>query len=346
MDDVLKQRLIGAAVLIALAVIFVPMLFDRSQDPMLEKALDSGMPQSPLADKEVRRIPLNPSASRQTPATEAGPSVERPALAMPTVEQQSEPTRERLALSGSGEQGSEQMPEQGTDQVTEQSTEPATDSATDADADSAAQLAANDQAPATDASVEVEQIRPREQVMPQAPSPSTAPIAANWSQGWRVQVASFGVQATADDIAGSLEAMGQGVRVDRIVRGESVLYRIQTGPYANRDEAQEAKNLINQSVAGVAPVVLAPNQAGDGASDAAPGYAVQVGSFTSQANAQRLQQRLIDQDFETFLLSESVGSRIIWRVRVGTVATREEADHLLQTLKDQAGVEGLVVSHP
>lgn len=338
MDDVLKQRLIGAAVLIALAVIFVPMLFDRSQDPMLEKALDSGMPQSPLADKEVRRIPLNPSASRQTPAAEAGSSAERPALAMPIVEQQSEPTRERLALSGSGEQGSEQMPEQGIGQVTEQSTE--------LTADAAAQLAGNDQAPATDASVEVEQSPLREQVMPQAPSPSTAPIAANWSQGWRVQVASFGVQATADDIAGFLEAMGQGVRVDRIVRGESVLYRIQTGPYANRDEAQEAKNLINQSVAGVAPVVLAPNQAGNGASDAAPGYAVQVGSFTSQANAQRLQQRLIDQDFETFLLAESVGGRTIWRVRVGTVATREETDHLLQMLKDQAGVEGLVVSHP
>lgn len=344
MDDVLKQRLIGAAVLIALAVIFVPMLFDRSQDPMLDKTLDSGMPQSPLADQEVRRIPLNPNVSRQGPSTDQGSAAERPAVPMPSAEPSPEPTRERLALSASDEVSDDEasVPEQATDQDRTEDNE----AGSDAVDESVADVAANDQATSTAPSAQTQQSPPEEQATADTPSPSSSSASADWSEGWRVQVASFGAQATADDIADALKAMGQGVRVDRIVRGESVLYRIQTGPYPDRETAEQARAIISESVAGVAPVVRAPDQATDGASDVAAGYAVQVGSFTSQANAERLQQRLIDQGFETFLITESVGSRTIWRVRVGTVATRELADQLLSDLKDQAGVEGLVVSHP
>jgi len=78
----------------------------------------------------------------------------------------------------------------------------------------------------------------------------------------------------------------------------------------------------------------------------APGFAVQVGSFTSQANAERLEQRLRAEGFETFLVVEPVGSRTIWRVRVGTVPTREAAQALLSDIQERAGVEGLLVSHP
>ncbi|HEY7905901.1 MAG TPA: SPOR domain-containing protein [Wenzhouxiangella sp.] len=344
MDDVLKQRLIGAAVLIALAVIFVPMLFDRSQDPMLEKALDSGMPQSPLADKEVRRIPLNPNASRQGPSTDEGSAVERPVVPMPSTEPSSEPTRERLALTATDEVTDEETsaPKQETDRDATQNNE----AVSDAVDESVADVAVDERATSTDPSAQTQQSLSEDEAAAEAPSPSSSSASTDWSEGWRVQVASFGVKATADDIADALTAMDQSVRVDRIVRGESVLYRIQTGPYADRETAEQAQALISESVAGVAPVVRAPNQAGDDASDVAAGYAVQVGSFTSQANAERLQQRLVDQDFETFLVAESVGSRTIWRVRVGTVATRERADELLQALIDRAGVEGLVVSHP
>ena len=64
MDDVLKQRLVGAAVLIALAVIFVPMLFDAPRDERLERQLDPAIPSSPERDDNIRRLPLDPNASR------------------------------------------------------------------------------------------------------------------------------------------------------------------------------------------------------------------------------------------------------------------------------------------
>lgn len=345
MDDVLKQRLVGAAVLIALAVIFLPMLFDRSEDPTLERTLDSGMPASPLADREVRRIPLNPTASRQgTPNEERAPT-DVPAEVMSAPEPQVEPTRKRLALTETAEQTSEQpdsssesTPQLVSEQASEQASEQTREQTKDSDA--AAEPEPANAEPSSASSV----IDNDREMPPQSPPDEASML--DWASGWRVQVASFGVEATAEEVAQSLRAMDQGVFMDRIVRGESVLYRIQTGPYPTREAAEQAMAVINDSIAGISPVVRAPEGAGDGADDVTPGYAVQVGSFTSQANAERLEQRLRAQDFETFLVVEPVGGRTIWRVRVGTVPTREAAQVLLKDIQDRAGVEGLLVSHP
>jgi cell division septation protein DedD len=42
---------------------------------------------------------------------------------------------------------------------------------------------------------------------------------------------------------------------------------------------------------------------------------------------------------------ESAG-RTIWRVRVGSFAERADADALLERLRSEEGLEGIVVSHP
>lgn len=55
MDGGLKQRLIGAVVLVALAVIFIPILLDNQRDDM---PAGSRIPPEPAAE-EVREIPLN-----------------------------------------------------------------------------------------------------------------------------------------------------------------------------------------------------------------------------------------------------------------------------------------------
>ena len=73
MDKVLKRRLIGASILIALAVIFVPMLL---VDP--DSVRDGGgdaidVPPMPDSAREVRRIPLDPEAARVTQSERASP---------------------------------------------------------------------------------------------------------------------------------------------------------------------------------------------------------------------------------------------------------------------------------
>jgi len=54
----LKQRLVGAVVLVALAVIFLPMLFDGPQPPQSQVLLEP-IPQAPGADYVPRKITLD-----------------------------------------------------------------------------------------------------------------------------------------------------------------------------------------------------------------------------------------------------------------------------------------------
>ena len=58
MDDQLKQRLVGAAVLVAIAVIFIPMLLDDSEinDPAID---ETNIPPRPRTGFSSRIIPLD-----------------------------------------------------------------------------------------------------------------------------------------------------------------------------------------------------------------------------------------------------------------------------------------------
>src|SRR6056297_1696486 len=70
MDKVLKQRLIGASILIALAVIFVPMLFDGPENDPVSRELNIELPSAPGDRAPIRRLPLDPDQSRPTAQTD------------------------------------------------------------------------------------------------------------------------------------------------------------------------------------------------------------------------------------------------------------------------------------
>lgn len=74
MDEGLKQRLVGAAVLVLLAVVFVPMLLESDPEPG-EVGLDLGMPPSPESGFSSRIIPLE-EPSEATPGSVVPPAPE------------------------------------------------------------------------------------------------------------------------------------------------------------------------------------------------------------------------------------------------------------------------------
>jgi len=76
------------------------------------------------------------------------------------------------------------------------------------------------------------------------------------------------------------------------------------------------------------------------------GYAVQVGSFRSMDNAMGLRNRLRDQGFAAFVDESSAGGSAIYRLRVGPVTDRDQARELARKLRQNADLEGLVVTHP
>jgi DedD protein len=68
LDDGLKQRVVGALVLLALAVIFLPVLFDR--DPMAPVSRDSLIPDAPQVVRVEIGAPLVPADFSPAPEPE------------------------------------------------------------------------------------------------------------------------------------------------------------------------------------------------------------------------------------------------------------------------------------
>ncbi len=74
-------------------------------------------------------------------------------------------------------------------------------------------------------------------------------------------------------------------------------------------------------------------------------WAVQLGSFSNEANAERLAAGLRQQGFAAFLSKLDTDNGQLHRVRVGPQRDRESAETMAGRLK-QAGHKGQVVPHP
>lgn len=70
MDDGLKQRLIGAIVLVAIAVLFVPSLFEKNSQRTVD--LDTQIPQRPEVVTEILELPEPTRPENIRPAPEIG----------------------------------------------------------------------------------------------------------------------------------------------------------------------------------------------------------------------------------------------------------------------------------
>ncbi|MCC5866085.1 MAG: SPOR domain-containing protein [Wenzhouxiangella sp.] len=325
MDKVLKQRLIGATILIALAVIFVPMLFDAPDDrPARELTIE--LPDAPGDRAPVRRLPLDPDQARRV-ASES--TAEAPGRFVPETPVVVQSPAEEIRLESLPEPDPEPLPE--LDVVTY---EP--EKAPDPEPE-----------PITEPITETVPV-PRSE--PSLPRQETAPAAVEAAlTAWLVQVASFGSRQAASEVVERLGRLGHLAGIDPLVRGETTLYRVVAGPYAAREDAERARTQIVQTVAGVDPIVRSGPVPTDLAAPGVEGgvaYAAQVGSFASRSNAVRLRDQIQSHDLPGFLHEDQAGSRTIWRVRIGPVGSRSEAEALLAQVADRMGLEGLVVSHP
>ena len=75
-----------------------------------------------------------------------------------------------------------------------------------------------------------------------------------------------------------------------------------------------------------------------------PGFSIQVGAFREERPAQGLRRQLQGNGFEAYIAHSDEGSGQRWRVRVGPVRGRDEADRLAQRLKRDEGLPTWVVT--
>jgi len=75
-------------------------------------------------------------------------------------------------------------------------------------------------------------------------------------------------------------------------------------------------------------------------------WIVQLGSFSSEKNAQELNSKLRDKGFTAFVEPMKQKSTVIYRVRVGPELLRSDAEKVRDKIKQTMHMDGLVVSYP
>ena len=317
MDASVKQRLIGAAVLVVLAVIFLPMVFDGGDETQSE-SIDLGIPAEPARDFETRVVPLDPPASAPVPAPDANGIVTVDANAPDRVD----------AMAGTAD-----------------APEPAA-STTASPAPVASPAATPAATTANTASVPV----------PPAPTSASeaTPVEPAVAGGrYAVSFGSYANAANARALASSLVKGGIAARAEDVEVNGKPGMRVRAGPYADRAQAEKVR-LQARTVRADAPgtvVEIGEVPAAGAAIAAAPSsgagaWAVQIGAYQDQADATSQREKLLRAGFSAYIDTVRTEKGTLHRVRVGPEAARAGAEAVRSSLKSKLGVDGLVVTHP
>lgn len=217
-----KERLVGAAVLIMLAVIFIPMLLDDSVQP--ESGISgTNIPPGPEGEFESRVIPLTPAGDAPG-AGSAAETAQAPASA---------PTASARSASAMVEE---------------------TPTAEPAPAPTAAPAAAPPATPKANA--EPVAGAPVGSVAPPQTAPAIAGATTATENGgqavgvtaWVVQLGSFSSEENANSLNKKLRQSGYSAFVEPLQHGGAKVYRVRVGPELRRSGAQAVRNRLQANM--------------------------------------------------------------------------------------------------
>ncbi|MFD0725606.1 SPOR domain-containing protein [Lysobacter brunescens] len=355
MDTGLKQRLIGAAVLIALAVIFLPMLVKGPAPDSGVSDVSIKMPDAPDGETETRELPLvmpgdvpkggavgMNATPLDKPGAQALPTTTDGAAVDPAAATATTPVDPASALPATAAGGNYAVHFGAY--------------ATQKGADTVAALATAAQLPAY-----------------------TEATTINGKPAFRVRIGPYATRADAE--TARLKALE--VRSDVPVR--VVALDAEPAPVApaaatpvatpvaaaeppkpatpKPAETKPAEAKPEPKPAAPKPVATkpaepkpAPAKPADAPKQAAPkpappaaakiGFAVQVGAFSDATEAGAMRERLRAAGFTAFTETVTTDQGKLTRVRVGPVLDRAAADQLKAQIQSKAGVDGIVRPHP
>ncbi|MBS3895678.1 SPOR domain-containing protein [Silanimonas sp.] len=334
MDLKLKQRLIGALVLGALAVIFVPMIVLGPEPEGAAEAAGVPIepPPAPEGDFITREIPLN-AGPLPTPAAGAAVTVPADPDTLPMVDATASVAPRVDALEAA--MGTAAVP------------------AATPPAPVAAAPAATPPAPVTaPATISRPAATPALAAAPVA-APPPLPVATA-AGGFRVIAGSFTQRSNADALVARLRSGGLTASTEPTQVNGQPATRVVLGPFADRASA-EAVRVRAAAIAGSASVVAAdaaaataarPATATAGADAVGAGFAVQLGAFGSEADARALVARARAAGFTAFEQRIPTANGVLWRVRLGPASDRAAAERLKSDAANRLGIAGIVVPHP
>ena len=205
MEETVKKRLVGAIVLVALAVIFVPFLLEEKESPQQRAVeLEKKIPAQPTQKFRSGLVPDEKTATQQVIRAES--------------QEDDFNISERLDLS--------------------EFTPPAVtgnNSAPGAKADEEQQRAEKKPAKVS---------RPTAAPKPEKKSvvAATEKKQSVSKQGWVIQVGAFGRKSNADNLYKKLTNSGMKAYVEKSSRQNKKLYHVRIGPFPSKSKAQQSRN--------------------------------------------------------------------------------------------------------
>jgi len=211
LDKVMKQRMVGALVLIALAVIFLPMLFtkeDELRQVKVEAPAAPAVPALPQVQVEPVQVPEPQVIPDESVAAQPQTAPSTPIAPAPSAPVAQAPVQQ-------------EAPKPATPVPTPQPVKPApTVAATPAPAKPAAQAPAPAQTQASANKID----------------PNGLPVS------WSVQLASLSNRASADTLQKTLRSQGY----NAYIRSADGMNRVFVGPVIERAEAERLRDVISR----------------------------------------------------------------------------------------------------
>ncbi|NNF16158.1 MAG: SPOR domain-containing protein [Gammaproteobacteria bacterium] len=225
MERAIKERLVGASLLILAAVIIVPWLLDGPEQTSRETT-ELQLPGAGAVQTETRTIVLDGTVP-------GGSGVSRGAMVNETPRDRAPTSAKNVDIKAAQSDPSDTVAEKGS------SSPPATTAKTDTTA-SASDAALPDPMQAAAALPPAEFTQPVETDEESGSDAVSLPVTTAASgPGWAVQVGSFALQENAERLADRLKNKGYGAFVMRNVVDGRVRYRVRVGATKERPEADE-----------------------------------------------------------------------------------------------------------
>ena len=353
----MKTRLLGAAVLLALLVLFVPMLFSsKPPAPGGDQAVSLAIPPAPDRDLQTKTMSLNPDAAVGAPSGTASTA---------------QTGASKVTTGASGQLatvniGSNRPRDVETDALAGKKPEPTTVTTGSGASATEPVIPMQNRASASVPSAKQAAVIAAAQKAPKtALANDAAPVSGRGS--YKVNLSAYASAAGAASLQRRVQALGYPVSSHAISQGGQPRTVVIAGPFETRTAAEAARLKITQSVPGVparlqqdaseesatavaAPVAAPASKAAAAVPTAtksrAGGFAVQLAAMSSQGDATALRDKLRGAGFDGFVDSVQAGGKQLWRVRAGPQTQRAYAERIRDQIKAKLGIAGNIVPVP
>lgn len=332
MDQELKQRLIGASVIIALAVIFVPMLFDGEVEQKNNQNISITIPDVGENNLEVKRFELDKPVSEvnEMPASEVELVVEKNQAELIDKNVANQPTIANETAT--------QIPSSVVAEGTELPAE------TDPIPNEIKEKLTTPEVIPVEVNPVVEK-KPVDEIVKEVVKPVHA---ASLKQAYRVKLGSFSQQGNAEKVKSSL--MQKNIKTIVEYNPGLKLYRVWSQElYRDESKANAYVNSVNQLKLNIGTpkiVTLSAQEVSQMASQGPMGWVVQLGSFSAKDNAIELRNKVKAAGFTGFVdaIVNDKGDKL-YRLRIGPLMEKIDAEKTKNDIKQKLKLDGLIKSH-